>query len=297
MYNRLKRLKKESNAIILAHNYQRNEVQDAADYVGDSFELSKVASEIDCEIIVFCGVDFMAENAVILSPEKQVLLPVQQATCPMSHMITRNDVLQLKKGHPDAPVVCYVNTSADAKAESDVCCTSANALKIINSIEADRIVFIPDWNLGHYLASKTDKEIISWNGYCPTHKGITLGDVLLKRHEVPDCEIIVHPECRPEVVAAADYVYGTGGMVRHAASSSAQHIAIGTEVGMVHRLEKSSPSKAFSALGETVCPNMKRTHINDVTRALERKQYRVTVPESVRVKARKALDKMLELGA
>ncbi len=297
MNSDLQHLKEENDALILAHNYQLDGVQDAADYVGDSFELSKIASEVGCSVIVFCGVDFMAENAAILSPQKTVLLPVRQATCPMSHMITSSDVRQLKKQYPDASVVCYVNTSADVKAESDVCCTSANAVKVIDALETDQIIFIPDWNLGQYLASKTDKEIISWKGYCPTHKSITLGDVLMKRHEVPDCEVIVHPECRPEVVAAADYVYGTGGMIRHAQLSNASHIAIGTEVGMLHRLRTMCPDKEFSALGETVCPNMKRTHVNDIVRALERKEYHITVPETISVKAKQALDMMLETGA
>ena len=297
MRDRLRRLKEENDAVILAHNYQRDEVQDAADYVGDSFELSKIASEIKCRVIVFCGVDFMAENAAILSPEKQVLLPVKEATCPMSHMISRNDVRQLKKRYPETPVVCYVNTSADVKAECDTCCTSANAVKIINALDADRILFIPDRNLGDYLATKTDKEIISWNGFCPTHQVITLGDVLIKRQEQPDCEIVVHPECRPEVIAAADYVYGTGGMLRHAAKSNAHHIAIGTEVGMLHRLAMQEPNKEFSALAETICPNMKRTRLKDAVQALEQKKHRVTVPENVRKDAKKALDKMLEMGA
>jgi quinolinate synthase len=296
MNSHLKRLKEENDAVILAHNYQRDEVQDAADYVGDSFELSKIASEMKCAVIVFCGVDFMAENAAILSPDKEVLLPVKEATCPMSHMITRNDVRQLKKRYPGTPVVCYVNTSAAVKAESDVCCTSANAVKIINALDADRIVFIPDRNLGDYLATKTGKEIISWDGFCPTHQVITLGDVLIKREEVPDCEIVVHPECRAEVIAAADFVYGTGGMLRHAAKTNARHIAIGTEVGMLHRLRKQEPTKEFSALAETVCPNMKRTHLEDAVRALEQKEFLVTVTKDVRTGAKKALDKMLEIG-
>ncbi|MGZ4936708.1 MAG: quinolinate synthase NadA [Halobacteriota archaeon] len=296
MNNSLKRLKERNDALILAHNYQRDEVQDAADYVGDSFELSKIASEVNCSVIVFCGVDFMAENAAILSPQKQVLLPVRQATCPMSHMITSSDVRRLKKQYPGASVVCYVNTSAEVKAESNVCCTSANAIKVVNALETDQIIFIPDWNLGQYLTSKTDKEIISWKGYCPTHEAITLGDILMKRHEIADCEIIVHPECRPEVTAAADYVYGTGGMIRHAKMSSTPHIAIGTEVGMLHRLRTMCPDKEFSALGETVCPNMKRTHVDDIVRALQRKEYNITVPEGIRIKAKQALDMMLEMG-
>jgi len=297
MQDKLKRLKRANDAVILAHNYQREEVQDAADYVGDSFELAKIASELRCAVIVFCGVDFMAESAAILSPEKQVLLPVKEAKCPLSHTITRSDVKRLKKSYPGAPVMCYINTSAAVKAESDVCCTSANALKIINSLDADRILFIPDRNLGDYLATKTGKEIISWHGFCPTHQVITLGDVLMKREEEPGCEIVVHPECRPEVIAAADVVYGTGGMLRHAANANAHHIAIGTEVGMLHRLRKHAPTKEFSALADTTCPNMKRTHLDDVVRALERKQHRVAVPKEIRAGAKRALDKMLEVGA
>ncbi len=297
MRNRLRKLKEENDAVILAHNYQRAEVQDAADYVGDSFELSKIASELHCATIVFCGVDFMAEIAAILSPEKRVLLPVKEAMCPMSRMITRNDVRQLKKHYPETPVVCYVNTSADVKAECDVCCTSANAVKIVNALDADRILFIPDRNLGDYVASKTDKEIVSWDGFCPTHQMITLGDVLIKRQEQPDCEIVVHPECRPEVIGAADYVYGTGGMLRYAARSNARHIAIGTEVGMLHRLATQEPHKEFSALTNAVCPNMKRTNLDDAIRALEQKKHLVTVPEDVRKDAKKALDRMLEMGA
>jgi quinolinate synthase len=193
----------------LAHNYRRDEVQDAAGYVGDSFELSKIASEIKCAVIVFCGVDFVAENAAILSPEKQVLLPIKEATCPISHMVTPEDVRLLKKNNPGAPVVCYVNTTEAVKAESDVCCTSANAVKITNSLDADRTVFFLDRNLGDYLATKTDKEIVSWDGFCPAHRVITLGNVLIKREEPPHCEIVVRPECRPEVIAAADFVYET----------------------------------------------------------------------------------------
>lgn len=294
--DRLNTLKEANEAVILAHNYQRAEVQDAADYVGDSFELSKIASELDCSTIVFCGVDFMAEIAAILSPEKTVLLPVKEAMCPMSRMIGRNDMRELKSRYPETPVVCYVNTSADVKAECDVCCTSANAIKIINELDADRILFIPDRNLGDYLASKTDKEIVSWHGFCPTHEMITLGDVLIKRQEQPDCEIVVHPECRPEVIEAADYVYGTGGMMRHAARSNARHIAIGTEVGMLHRLATHEPNKEFSALANAICPNMKRTTLEDVISALEQKKHRVTVPDDVREGAKKALNKMLEIG-
>jgi len=296
MGNRLQELKNERNAIILAHNYQIGEVQEAADYVGDSFELSRIASQIDCDVIVFCGVDFMAESAYILSPEKTVLLPVKNATCPMSHMISVADVRALRKGHPKATVVCYVNTSADVKAESDICCTSANAINVINSVDTDQVIFVPDRNLAHFVQSKTDKEIIAWNGFCPTHENITLGDILMRKHEMPDIEVVVHPECRPEVIEVADYVYGTGGMLRHATISNAKRMLIGTEVGLLYRLQKENPDKAFYSPSEhAVCPNMKLTTLRKVVDALENMEHKITVAEDVRMRAKRALNKMLEI--
>ena len=296
MGNRLQELKNERNAIILAHNYQIGEVQEAADYVGDSFELSRIASQIDCDVIVFCGVDFMAESAYILSPEKTVLLPVKNATCPMSHMITVADVRALRKEHPKATVVCYVNTSADVKAESDICCTSANAINVINSVDTDQVIFVPDRNLAHFVQSKTDKEIIAWNGFCPTHENITLGDILMRKHEMPDIEVVVHPECRPEVIEVADYVYGTGGMLRHATISNAKRMLIGTEVGLLYRLQKENPDKTFYSPSEhAVCPNMKLTTLRKVVDALENMEHKITVAEDVRMRAKRALNKMLEI--
>ena len=296
MGNRLHELKNERNAIILAHNYQIGEVQEAADYVGDSFELSRIASQIDCDVIVFCGVDFMAESAYILSPEKTVLLPVKNATCPMSHMIAAADVRALRREHPKATVVCYVNTSADVKAESDICCTSANAINVINSVDADQVIFVPDRNLAHFVQSKTDKEIIAWNGFCPTHENITLGDILMRKHEMPDIEVVVHPECRPEVIEVADYVYGTGGMLRHATISNAKRMLIGTEVGMLYRLQKENPDKEFYSPPEhAVCPNMKLTTLRKVVEALENMKYKITVAEDVRMRAKRALNKMLQI--
>jgi quinolinate synthase len=296
MGNRLQELKNERNAIILAHNYQIGEVQEAADYVGDSFELSRIASQIDCDVIVFCGVDFMAESAYILSPEKTVVLPVKNATCPMSHMIAAADVRVLRREHPKATVVCYVNTSADVKAESDICCTSANAINVINSVDTDQVIFVPDKNLAHFVQSKTDKEIIAWNGFCPTHENITLGDILMRKHEMPDIEVVVHPECRPEVIEVADYVYGTGGMLRHATISNAKRILIGTEVGLLYRLQKENPDKEFYSPSEqAVCPNMKLTTLRKVVEALENMEHRITVAEDVRVRAKRALNKMLEI--
>ncbi|HYA60860.1 MAG TPA: quinolinate synthase NadA [Candidatus Acidoferrum sp.] len=296
MGNRLQELKNEKNAIILAHNYQIGEVQEAADYVGDSFELSRIASQIDCDVIVFCGVDFMAESAYILSPEKTVLLPVKDATCPMSHMITAADVQALRLKYPRATVVCYVNTSADVKAESDICCTSANAIKVMNSVESDQVIFVPDRNLAHFVQSKTNKEIIAWNGFCPTHENITVGDILMRKHEMPDIEVVVHPECRPEVIEVADYVYGTGGMLRHAKISNAKRMLIGTEVGLLYRLRKENPDKEFYSPSEhVVCPNMKLTTLQKVVKALDNMEYKITVAEDVRVRAKRALDKMLEI--
>ena len=296
MGNRLQELKNERNAIILAHNYQIGEVQEVADYVGDSFELSRIASQIDCDVIVFCGVDFMAESAYILSPEKTVLLPVKNATCPMSHMITVADVKALRKEHPKATVVCYVNTSADVKAESDICCTSANAINVINSVDTDQVIFVPDRNLAHFVQSKTDKEIIAWNGFCPTHENITLGDILMRKHEMPDIEVVVHPECRPEVIEVADYVYGTGGMLRHATISNAKRMLIGTEVGLLYRLQKENPDKTFYSPSEhAVCPNMKLTTLRKVVDALENMEHKITVAEDVRMRAKRALNKMLEI--
>ncbi|HXY87744.1 MAG TPA: quinolinate synthase NadA [Candidatus Acidoferrales bacterium] len=296
MGNRLKELKNDQNAIILAHNYQIGEIQEAADYVGDSFELSRIASQIDCDIVVFCGVDFMAESAYILSPEKTVLLPVKNATCPMSHMITAADVQALRREHPQATVVCYVNTPADVKAKSDICCTSANVINVINSVDSDQVIFVPDINLAYFVQSKTDKEIIAWNGFCPTHENITLGDILMKKHEIPDIEVVVHPECRPEVIEVADYVYGTGGMLRHAKISNAKRMLIGTEVGLLYRLQKENPDKEFYSPSEhAVCPNMKLTTLQKVVDALNNMEYKITVAEDVRVQAKKALDKMLEI--
>lgn len=294
---RIKQLKKERNAIILAHNYQRGEVQDAADFVGDSFGLSQEAASHDADVIVFCGVDFMAESAAILSPEKTVLMPELSAQCPMAAMITPDSLIKEKEKYPDAAVVCYVNTSAAVKAESDICCTSANAVKVVESLEEDEIIFVPDRNLASYVARYTGKKIIPWRGYCPTHEMILPGDILLEKEDHPDAEILVHPECRPEVIDLADKVLSTSGMLKYASRSGTPEFIIGTEIGLIHRLSLENPGKTFiPATRFAVCPNMKMNTLGSIVRALENNEHVIEVRESVRVKARIALDRMLEVG-
>ncbi len=295
--NRIGQLKKEKNAIILAHNYQRGDVQDAADFVGDSFGLSQKAVSSGADVIVFCGVDFMAESAAVLNPGKTVLMPELNAQCPMAGMITPESLKLEKEKHPGAAVVCYVNTSAAVKAESDVCCTSANAIKVVNSMEAEEIIFVPDRNLALYVAANTEKKIIPWNGYCPTHHLILPGDILLEKEEHPDALVLVHPECRPEVIALADKVLSTSGMLKYAAQSSSSEFIIGTEVGLLHRLNRENPGKKFiPATRYAVCPNMKMNTPGSIIRALERNEHVIKVPEDIRKRAKLALDRMLEVG-
>ncbi len=296
-FDRIKRLKKEKNAIILAHNYQRGDVQDAADFVGDSFGLSQKAVSSGADVIVFCGVDFMAESAAVLNPEKTVLMPELNAQCPMAGMITPESLKLEKEKHPRAAVVCYVNTSAAVKAESDVCCTSANAIKVVNSIEAEEIIFVPDRNLALYVAANTEKKIIPWNGYCPTHHLILPGDILLEKEEHPEALVLVHLECRPEIIALADKVLSTSGMLKYAAQSSSSEFIIGTEVGLLHRLNRENPGKKFiPATRYAVCPNMKMNTLGSIIRALELNEHVIKVPGDIRKRAKLALDRMLEVG-
>ncbi|MCX9025013.1 MAG: quinolinate synthase NadA [Candidatus Methanoperedens sp.] len=294
---RIRQLKKERNAIILAHNYQRGDVQDIADFVGDSFGLSQKAVDSGADVIVFCGVDFMAESAAILNPEKTVLMPELSAQCPMAAMITPESLRSEKEKYPGAAVVCYVNTPASVKAESDICCTSANAVKVVNALPENEIIFVPDRNLALYVAAHTKKKIIPWNGYCPTHHLILPGDIMLEKEEHPDAEILVHPECRPEVVALADQVLSTAGMLKYARQSTSKEFIIGTEVGLLHRLNKENPDKTFiPATRYAVCPNMKMNTLGSIIRALERNEHVIKIPENIRVKAKLALDRMLEVG-
>lgn len=287
-------LKKEKNAVILAHNYQIPEVQDVADLIGDSLELSRAAARLDAEVIIFCGVDFMAETAAILSPRKLVVLPIKGAWCPMAHMITPEQLREIKSLYPDAAVVCYVNSTAEVKAESDVCCTSANGVQVVNSLEQGKVIFVPDRNLAAYVSKFTKKQIIPWNGYCYVHDRFTPEDIRAARELHPKAEVLVHPECRPEVIDLADYVYSTSGMGRHAKASKSREFIIGTEVGMLYRLKKDNPDKEFYPLSEkAICQNMKKTSLDKVLEALQTLEPRVTVPEEITNRARKSIERML----
>ncbi|MBI4743247.1 MAG: quinolinate synthase NadA [Actinobacteria bacterium] len=291
------KLKKEKNAVILSHNYQMGEIQDIADYVGDSLGLSQTAAKTDADVIVFCGVHFMAETAAILCPEKMVLLPDLNAGCPMANMITARQLREKKKEYPDATVVCYVNSSAEVKAESDYCCTSANALALIESLtDVNKILFIPDRYLGHYVARKAKKEIILWPGYCPTHHRILVEDIEKQKAKHPNALVLVHPECTPGVIDLADKVLSTSGICKFAKESEATEFIIGTEVGMLHRLKKENPQKKFySVTGLALCPNMKLINLEKVLWSLEDMAYQIKVPENIAVKAKRAIDRMLEV--
>lgn len=294
---RIKQIKEEREAIILAHNYQLGEVQDIADFVGDSLELSRRAANTDAKVIVFCGVDFMAETSSILSPEKTVLLPNLEARCPMAAMITPESLRKKKEEHPGATVVCYVNSSAAVKAESDICCTSANAVKVVQKLGDNDILFVPDQYLGQYVSSKTGKEMILWPGFCPTHIRITREHILRLKDEHPDAKVVTHPECRPEVIEVADEVQSTGGMCRFAKETDVKEIIVGTEIGIIHRLRKEAPDKKFIPASEqAVCPRMKLTTLENILWSLEELSPQVGVPEETRLKARNAVNRMVEIA-
>ncbi len=293
----IEKLKKERNAVILAHNYQPPEIQDIADYRGDSLGLSQKAAETDADVIVFCGVDFMAETAKILSPEKRVLLPEPSAACPLAVMIKAEDVRRLKRENPGAPVVTYVNTRADVKAESDVCCTSSNLINVVNSFPNERVICIPDKHLANYVRKMTGKDVVSWEGYCPTHVRILPEHIREQKRLHPDADVLVHPECRLDVIELADLVASTGGMARHVASSGKTEFIIGTETGMVYSLKKDNPGKNFyPASDAALCPNMKKMTVHKVLHSLRHMEHEVEVPEDIRIKAKKAIDRMLELA-
>jgi len=297
LLERIRELKKQRNAVILAHNYQTGEIQDIADFVGDSFELSRIASQSAADVIVFCGVTFMAETAAILAPDKVVLLPEISAGCPLADMVTAKALQEKKARHKGAAVVAYINSPAEVKAQSDICVTSSNALRVVDSLDAEEILFVPDMNLGSFVAGQTKKKIILWDGYCPTHHHVTLQDLLAAREAHSDAVVMVHPECRPEVVKAADYVFSTGGMIKFARDTSFKKIIVGTETGLLHRLEKENPEKQFFALSRRLfCPNMKLTTLEKVHRALETMEPRITVPLPVRELARKPLERMLAVA-
>jgi quinolinate synthase len=290
-------LKKTRGAVILAHNYQLGEVQDIADFVGDSLELSQNAAKTDAGVIVFCGVHFMAETASILCPDKTVLLPDIHAGCPMADMITAEELRRRKRELPGATTVCYINSSAEVKAESDICCTSANAVKVIESLDTNEILFVPDQYLGHYISTKTDKRINLWPGFCPTHVRIQPQRLSELRQEYPQARIAVHPECRPEVIALADEVLSTGGICRYARREDVTQMIVGTELGIIHRLRKENPGKKFIPASEqAVCPRMKLITLENILWSLQEMTPQVKVPEEIRLRAKAAVDKMLEIG-
>lgn len=297
LIEKINKLKKERKAIILAHNYQMGEVQDIADFVGDSLGLSRTASQTDADVIVFCGVHFMAETASILCPKKIVLMPDIKAGCPMADMITREGLRALKREHPQATVVGYVNTSAEVKAEIDICCTSTNAVKIVKSLkDTKQIIFVPDKYLSHYVSTKTNLDLIPWNGYCPTHVKILPEDVLRQKKAHPKAEVIVHPECMPPVIQLSDEALSTEGTCKYVKSSNATEIIVGTEIGLLYRLQKENPKKKFySASEQAICPSMKLTTLEKVLWCLEDMKSEVKVPEDIRIRAKKAVDRMLEI--
>jgi quinolinate synthase len=292
------KLKQERNAVVVAHNYQIDDVQEIADVVGDSFALSKYCAEDPRDVIVFCGVHFMAESAKILSPQKTVLLPEINAGCPMADMVTAQDVREMKQKYPGAAVVCYINTSAEVKAECDICCTSSNAVKVIESLTEEQIIFVPDKNLGDYIAKKVPrKKMILWEGYCITHHRVTTEDVNMAKESHPDALILAHPECRPEVVALADFVGSTKQIIDFAAASKEDKFIIGTEMGVLVRLKKDNPHKTFYLLSQgLICPNMKKTKLESVYHALKDMKYTIELEEEIRLKAKGCLERMLAVS-
>ena len=288
-------LKKQRNAVILAHNYQKPEMYKIADYIGDSLGLSQQAADTDADIILFCGVKFMAETAKILNPDKTVLLPTLDAGCSLADMATPEKLAEVKKMHPEAAVVSYVNTSADIKAMSDVCCTSMNAVKIVNSLPNEEIIFLPDRNLGRYVASKTNKRIILWDGYCFVHDKLNAKILEDLKKKNPGAKIIAHPECRQDILQMADHVCGTGGMAKFANSNGAKDFIVVTECGMTEKLREDVPNKNFYSFCN-ICPYMKSTTLPLVVKSLVYNQHQITLPKDIITKARRALDRMLEFS-
>ncbi len=292
----LSKLKKDKNAIIIAHNYQLPEVQEIADFVGDSLELSKIAKKSGASIIVFAGVRFMAETAKILSPDKKILLPVKDAGCPMADQISSDDVRKLREEYPDAAFVAYVNTNAKVKSVVDICCTSSNAIKIVNSLKQKRVVFLPDKNLANWVSLHTKKEIIPYDGFCYVHNRFNKYEVLRMKEKYPDAEILIHPESPPEVLKEADFVLSTSGILKRAAESDKKRFIIGTESGLIYRLNKENPEKDFYSLGEPkLCFNMKKTSLKDIYNSLFNERYEIFISESIINSARNSLERMVNI--
>ena len=290
----IRQLLDEKNGLLLAHNYQRDEIQEIADIGGDSLALAMAAAETDKDVIVFCGVHFMAESAAILAPEKTVLLPRLDAGCPMADMVTDAGLREMKARYPKATVVTYVNSSAAVKAESDICCTSSNAVNVVNSLDADEVLLVPDRNLARYIEARTDKVCHIWDGYCPTHERLDVADIERARQDHPDALFMAHPECPPAILEIADHICSTSGMYEFASKSAAKKFIVGTEMGILYRLRKENPDKEFILpTSKLICPNMKLTSLEDVLHALQTMSPRVTVDEETRIKAKTSLERML----
>ncbi|MFP4608171.1 MAG: quinolinate synthase NadA [Candidatus Natronoplasma sp.] len=295
--SKIEELKEKNDAVIVAHNYQVGEIQEAADYVGDSFGLARKVADLNISNVVFCGVDFMVESAVLLNPDKNIIHPEPEASCPMAEMVDLSELRGYKEENPHTAVVSYVNTNVETKAESDVCCTSSNAVKVVESVEERKVLFVPDKNLGHYIKRfVSDKEVDVWDGFCATHDNITLEDVQGLVNRFPDAEVVVHPECRPEVVDLADYAESTAGILERAKKSDVHHMIIGTEKEMGYRLKKEVPDKEYHFPGSPVCQNMKKITMEKVIRSLENLEPVIEVEEDVAVKARIPLERMVEIG-
>ena len=292
----IRMLRNDHRAVILSHNYCRGDVQDMADFTGDSLELARKATEIQAETIVFCGVRFMAETAKILNPTKTVLLPDPSAGCPMAEMITAAQLRELKARHPGAKAVCYVNSTAEVKAECDICVTSGNAEKVMATLKGEEVIFVPDMHLGGYISKRLGEHYTCWKGYCPIHDRLELRHVAAGRRDAgPDAPVLVHPECAKEVREAADHCLSTGEMCKFAKESPAGRFVIGTEKGILHRLRKENPEKEFVAIGDLVCEDMKKITLEKLRDALFNMRYEVTIPEEISNKARKAIQRMLEV--
>jgi quinolinate synthase len=297
MKDKIRALLEERDAVLLAHNYQPPEIQDLADMCGDSLELSRKAARTDAGVIVFCGVHFMAETASLLSPDKTVLLPRKDAGCPMADMITVDGLRAEKERLPSLPVVTYVNSTADVKAVSTICCTSANVVDVVNSLDADEVFMAPDRNLAMYAAARTGKKIRYWSGYCPIHDQLSLGEVEEARRAHPGAVFMAHPECRLEILESADVIASTSGMIRHASRSDSSSFIVGTEIGLIHSLQKANPHKAFyPASQRMICGDMKKISLEDILKCLETMQGEVKVPEEIRRPAVKAVERMLVLS-
>jgi len=296
LVKKINKLKKKKNAVILVHNYQRPEIYRVADFLGDSYGLSKKATETEATFIVFCGVDFMAESAHILNPEKTVLIPTKEAKCPMAAMVTAQELRKLEAKHPKAAVVSYVNTTAEVKAESDICCTSANAVEVVNSLKQKEVIFVPDENLAKYVQRFSDKKIIPWNGWCYVHTRFRAEGLEEAKRLHPEAKVVVHPECVPSVIDLADKVASTTGMIEYVKRSSDKEFVIATEIGLIERLRIEAPGKiCLQAPPGGTCVQMKKNSLPFVLESLRKEQYKVTVPQDIRVKAKEALDKMLDV--